>query len=248
MTEKRLNIKSWRDTQIKAILFDLDGTLIDMQKFVLPLILVPLIWRFRKSSRPKNTLNILRKSVRAVKNNQSNRFNYDTLIDIFQSEMNLTKAQTKVIFQKILFKDFPKLKYFFKVVPNASKTLQTAKEKGLRIILATNPLFEEAAVKMRMDWGKINPQHFEYITHNQNSTSCKPSLTYYKRILAELNLDIDECIMVGNDYTKDLPAAELGMRVLMVDGSINKSKVKFDDNWDYLTGSLEDLEHWIVAT
>jgi FMN phosphatase YigB (HAD superfamily) len=247
MLEKRLNIDSWGDKKIKAILFDLDGTLIDMHSFVLPLILVPLIWRFRKTSGPKNTLKILRMAVRAVKKNKTDRVNYEILLDIFQNEMQITRIETQRIFNDILFKDFPKFKYFFKVVPHAQKTLQAAKDKGLRIILATNPLFEEQAVKMRMDWGKIDHHYFELITHNQNSTSCKPSLDYYSKLLLELKLDQSECLMVGNDYTKDLPAAELGMSVLMVDGSVNKSKVKFDERWDYLTGTLQSLKQWIEA-
>jgi FMN phosphatase YigB (HAD superfamily) len=245
MIEKRLNTELWRDQKCKAILFDLDGTLIDMHKFVLPLILVPLIWRFRKYSSPKNTLIVLRGSIRKVKNNSSKTINYELLLDHFQSSMKTSRNETSEIFKNLLYKDFPKLRFFFKSVSNANKVIELAKEKGLRVILATNPLFEEEAVKMRMDWGKLNQSPFEYITHNQNSTRCKPNLEYYSFLLKELNLCPDECIMVGNDFTKDLPACDIGLRVLMVHGSINKDKIQIKDHWDYCTGNLKDLKEWL---
>jgi FMN phosphatase YigB (HAD superfamily) len=48
-------------------------------------------------------------------------------------------------------------------------------------------------------------------------TRCKPSRDYYRELLDRLGSGAEECVMIGNDPRKDLPAKEVGITTFLVD-------------------------------
>ena len=97
------------------------------------------------------------------------------------------------------------------------------KEQGLRVALATNPIFPARATQWRIQWAGIQPDDFEFYTTYEDSYFCKPNLQYYRDVIARLNVLPEECLMVGNDVAEDMIAELLGMNVfLLTDCLINK--------------------------
>ena len=127
--------------------------------------------------------------------------------------------------------------------PEAKEVVNLVKSKGMRCVLATNPIFPVVATDTRMAWAGLERSDFEYITTYENSCSCKPSADYYREICEKLNLDPADCAMVGNDVTEDMAAEALGMEVfLLTDCILNK------DNRDisgYAQGGFAELAAWI---
>ena len=68
----------------------------------------------------------------------------------------------------------------------------------------------------RIRWAGLDAADFALITTYENATHCKPNPAYYADICAQMRLDPARCLMVGNDYTEDLAAAEIGMEVFLV--------------------------------
>ena len=94
---------------------------------------------------------------------------------------------------------------------------------GLRVALATNPLFPRVATHSRIRWAGLEPEDFELVTTYESSRFCKPNLRYYEEILDQLQVQPGECLMVGNDADEDMVAERLGMRVfLLTDCLINR--------------------------
>ena len=110
---------------------------------------------------------------------------------------------------------------------------------GLRLILATNPIFPQTAIESRIRWAGLEPSDFVWITTYENSRYCKPNPEYYNEILSKLNLQPEECLMVGNDVTEDMVARKVGMNVfLLTDCLINKER---QDINQYPRGSYMQL-------
>jgi FMN phosphatase YigB (HAD superfamily) len=117
------------------------------------------------------------------------------------------------------------------------------KSKGIRIVLATNPLFPAIATHSRARWAGLHPEDFELITTYENSRHCKPNPDYYRDILETLKVRPEECVMVGNDVGEDMIAGELGMQVfLLTDCLINKHNA---DISRYPQGSFDALLDFI---
>ena len=100
------------------------------------------------------------------------------------------------------------------------------KAEGIRVALATNPIFPAVATESRIRWAGLSPEDFELYTTYENIGYCKPNLDYYREILRRLNLTAEDCMMVGNDVCEDMVAAQLGMEAfLLTDCVINPEGV-----------------------
>ena len=111
------------------------------------------------------------------------------------------------------------------------------KEKGYRLLLATNPLFPSIATEKRIKWAGLNKEDFEWITTYENSSYAKPNPSYYKEIIDKLKLDVTQCLMVGNDVKEDCAITSLGIPVYLInDYLLNK----------YDLNNLEDFEGSLI--
>ena len=127
--------------------------------------------------------------------------------------------------------------------PKAKEIIEFLKLKGVRRVLATNPLFPSIATEKRMAWAGLSPTDFELCTTYENSHFCKPNPSYYREILEKIGCAPEECAMVGNDVGEDMIARDLGMQVfLLTDCLINK---KDQDINAYPHGGFDELLEWL---
>lgn len=119
--------------------------------------------------------------------------------------------------------------------PGAHAALGRVKDLGLRCVLATNPSFSEACIRTRMRWAGIDTFAFDYITYLENSYRMKPCKRYYEDIAHTLSLELDECVMVGNDPFADFCSPAAGIQTIYVGKGQPKQAV-----W---CGDMRDLEN-----
>ena len=149
------------------------------------------------------------------------------------------------IFEEFYRTDFSKVKEVCGYNALATKVIVTVKQKGLRVALATNPIFPAIATQNRIRWAGLVPEDFELYTTYENSRFCKPNLDYYRDILTTLGVCAEECLMVGNDVDEDMVAQNLGMQVfLLTDCLLNKSG---RDISEYPHGDMEQLIEFVNA-
>jgi FMN phosphatase YigB (HAD superfamily) len=135
----------------------------------------------------------------------------------------------------------------FSPIPGARETLVRAHALGYRLVVATNPVFPLSAVKLRMKWGGVDDIPFERITSSQTMTRCKPHPDYYRQLLAQLGVRGGECLMIGNDPKKDLPAKDVGCYTYILDLPAvrpQEARLLADPRLDGY-GSYEDLQAWL---
>jgi HAD superfamily hydrolase (TIGR01509 family) len=128
--------------------------------------------------------------------------------------------------------------------PKAAELVHSLKAKGIRVILATNPLFPRIATQKRIRWAGLQPEDFEFYTTFEDIGYCKPNPDYYREVLRRGGLDAADCLMVGNDVAEDMMAgAKVGLRgFLLTDCLINKGREDIDS---YPHGSYPELITWI---
>lgn len=111
---------------------------------------------------------------------------------------------------------FPTLRAGIGAHRGAREAVDTATACGLKIAVATNPIFPLRAIEHRMAWAGIAPNEVDLITSYENMRATKPHADYYRQVCETLGLAPSECLMVGDDRVLDLPAADIGIRTFYV--------------------------------
>ncbi|TFG15104.1 MAG: HAD family hydrolase [Promethearchaeota archaeon] len=227
---------------IKAILFDLDGTLIDvdLKKFI-PEYLSLLASNVSHLVRSSKVISKLMIASQLIDKNDGSKTNEQVFNETFFSSIGYTREEMNPYIDKFYEKDFPKLRQYTRQKPAARKVIETAFEKGYDVVIATTPLLPETAIRQRLDWAGVSPEEFPYklITSIENTSANKPNLLYYKSIAQTIGRSTQECLMVG-DEDKDMVAAKLGMKTFLVQ-SVN-TQLELDTPKPDYQGTLIDLE------
>lgn len=230
---------------ITTFLFDLDGTLLpmDQDQFLKaymgglaakmapygydPKLLIPSIW----------------KGTEAMVRNDGSHSNEDVFWEAFSALYGRDTRADEPIFREFYEVEFQQVRHSCGFDPRANAIIDLLKSKGLRVVLATNPLFPAIATRSRACWAGLDPEDFALITTYENSRFCKPNPDYYRDILDTLQVRPEECVMVGNDVGEDMIAQKLGMQVfLLTDCLINKHNT---DISRYPHGGFDALLEWV---
>jgi FMN phosphatase YigB (HAD superfamily) len=200
----------------KHLLLDLDGTLIHSGNFLLNFEFIarilPMLKHFRGWKVAFRTLKEMQdvvKTPHAVKSNQ------ERVIEIFQTNFNISREEAETHLLKSINSVFPKLESHFGKILGAASFIEWAKDH-YTLTLATNPMWSSEIVQMRMRWGGINPDHFKSITTIDRMHACKPLPEYYQELLRQENFEAKDCLLIGNERKMDLPATKVGIPVFLI--------------------------------
>lgn len=230
---------------IKAVLFDLDGTLLPMDQdvFVKAYIGGMVKYMAPHGYQPEALMNAVWNGIGAMTGNKGDVTNEVVFWSAFNAVIGRDCREDAPLFETYYRTEFQKVKDACGYDPKALETVQEIQEMGLRTILATNPLFPAVATHSRVRWAGFQPENFELITTYENSSYCKPNPDYYREILGKMNLKPEECLMVGNDAIEDVAAEKLGIRVFLLTAClINKDQ---RDLSEYPRGGFPELMNYI---
>ena len=230
---------------LKAVLFDLDGTLLPMdhEQFThiyfgeLAKKLVPYGYP------PNQLINAIQAGVVAMCSGDGQSTNEKSFWSCFTGIFGNAAMEHIPVFEDFYRKEFDKA--FAATAPTemARKVIDLLHGKGVKAVLATNPVFPAIATQKRMQWAGLSPEDFVLCTTYENSRYCKPNPAYYRDILQALDLRAEDCLMVGNDVDEDMVAQTLGMKVfLLSDCLLNRHKKSISD---FPNGSFEDFLEYL---
>ncbi len=232
--------------KIKAVLFDLDGTLVPMDQDIF------VNDYFKRIStklasygyEPKQLIDTIWKGTAAMIKNNSAKNNEEVFWDVAVSVYGDKILSHKSVFDEFYEQEFDKVKLVCGYNPKAKETVYKLKEKGYKIALATNPIFPERATRWRIDWAGLEPTDFEFYTTYENINCCKPNPAYYIEVAKRIGVSPEECLMVGNDVGDDMVAQKTGMHVfLLTDCLINTNN---EDIAKYPNGNFDELMEYIL--
>ncbi len=220
---------------IKAVLFDLDGTLLpmDQDEFIAAYMKNLAAHMAQHGYEPRQVVDSIWKGTGAMIKNDGSCTNEEAFWRVFCALFGEDARRDEPRFEYFYRTDFEKVKDSCGFDRRAAQVIELVRSKGLRTALATNPIFPAIATRSRIRWAGLQPEDFEYFTTYENSRFCKPNPDYYREVLSKLGLKGEECLMVGNDVGEDMIARTLGCDVfLLTDCLINK-----------VEGNVEDYPH-----
>jgi len=204
---------------IKAVLFDLDGTLIDVElKKFIPGYLKLLSESISHLVPPKKVISKLLKASEAVNNNDGTQTNDSIFAKVFFPLEGHTREEIQPFFDQFYETKFVELKKYTKKKKNAYRVVSKVFERNLKVVIATTPVLPLTAIKQRLDWAGVGDFDYTLITHIENSRANKPNLLYYEEIIEHLGIPPEHCLMVG-DEAKDMVAAEIGCPTFFIESS-----------------------------
>ena len=232
--------------KITTILFDLDGTLLPMdpERFTkayfggLAQKLAP------RGYEPKELIGAIWEGTAAMVQNDGSVTNETAFWKYFVSLYGEEKARHDYpFFEKFYLENFDEVATVCGHNPRTKEIIEFLKEKNIRRVLATSPMFPSIATEKRMAWAGLSTADFELFTTYEDCHFCKPNLDYYREVLERIGCRPEECAMVGNDVEEDMIARDLGMQVfLLTDCLINK---KNRDINVYPHGGFDELSEWL---
>jgi len=205
-----------RKHQFKHLLLDLDGTLIYSGNFLLNMEFVARILPMLKHFQGwKVAFRTLKEMQDVVKTPNSALTNQERILTIFQNNFKLSREEAEKHLLKSIQTVFPQLESHFGKILGAASFIDWAKDH-YTLTLATNPMWSEEIVRMRMRWGGINPDLFKSITTADRMHACKPLPEYYQELLAQEKFEAKDCLLIGNERKMDLPATDVGIPVFLI--------------------------------
>ncbi|GEO26124.1 hydrolase [Alicyclobacillus acidoterrestris] len=230
---------------LTTLLFDLDGTLLpmDLDAFMKAYFrrLAP---HLAGHYRPDEIVPWMMGALRNVAENETPQI---TNLDKFRRALFDSDTQKLEqiwpLFEQFYDSSFDDIQHVVSPSHIAREICRTARDKGYRLVLATNPIFPEVATMARIRWAGLDASWFTLITTMENSHFCKPNPKYFLEILDKLNIAPNECMMIGNDVQEDGAAGYVGIRgYLVTDDLIDRNLGTFDFD---KVGTREELLRFV---
>lgn len=207
------------DRPLDAVLFDLDGTLleIDLDRFW-PAYTDQLARLLADLIAPDAFLDALKTSTNTMMvDTDPTTTNRDVFWADFLGRTGLDYGELEPRLDEFYERGFAGLAHFGKPAPLAREAVLAALDLGVPVAVATNPIMPRRAVDHRLDWAGLGDVTFSLVTTYENMHACKPSIDYFREVASLLGVATENCLMVGDDEDNDLVAMEAGMQAYIVE-------------------------------
>ena len=165
---------------LKAILLDLDNTLIlfDEARFYQGYFR-KIETLFQDIMPPYKFVQQLIMATRAMVQNNGEMTNAEYFIRAFNEQSANRRAKLWSRFLHFYDTEYDKIKINVTLPDNLHETFDKIVQTGLKLVLASNPIFPLNAQMKRLAWAGLDHFHFDLVTHIENMSFCKPRIEYY---------------------------------------------------------------------
>ena len=232
---------------ISAILFDLDGTLLDSDMDVfIPQYFRALTTKLAPVIAPAKLMEALTASTRILlRRKAGGKTNQELFWADFLPRTGCREADIVPLLDAFYTNGFPALRRFTALKPQARPLVTTAFAERFTVAIATQPVFPLAAIRHRLTWAGVDDFSYALVTCYENMHSTKPDPAFYAEICERIGHTADACIMIGNELDADIrPAAAAGLHTFWLTDEGQEGPP--DLTIDYL-GTLTDARDLLVS-
>ncbi|MBE6930634.1 MAG: HAD family hydrolase [Ruminococcaceae bacterium] len=227
---------------ISTLFFDLDATLLPMDQ---DLFIKTYFQELTKCFSPDPfdaaaLIDALWKGTRDMVLNDGSMTNAERFWIRFDELLGKGARLQEARFDTFYTQDFENVRRILTAQRDCGPLMAHLRDKGYRLVLATNPVFPAVAVRTRLSWIGLSPEDFTYVSDYENSGTCKPNPQYFLEILSKIGGDPAECMMIGNNLREDRAALKAGLSLFIIEDHLENP-----DNVDINTvphGSYADFE------
>jgi FMN phosphatase YigB (HAD superfamily) len=221
---------------LKAVLFDLDNTLIRFDEREFFEAYIPRISTVFSDMMPPETLiTKLLLSTQMLVNNNGQMSNAEYFMSSFSEGYEGYREEIWERFIRFDETEFDEFRSLVSVIPGVREVFTKLRGKGVKLVIASNPIWPKVVQMKRLSWAGLGDWNFELVTSIENMSYCKPHIEYYLEVCKKINEKPGGCLMVGNDPVNDLVVAKIGMKTFLVTDSS-----EFDGSELELSKSIRD--------
>lgn len=179
---------------LTTVLFDLDGTLLPMDQEAFTTGYFKLLAKklAPHGYEPKSLVDAIWAGTAAMVKNDGSCTNEQAFWKKFSAIYGSEKALAdQLLFEDFYANEFSAAQEICGFTPAAAETVRRLKACGVRVALATNPIFPRIATEQRIRWAGLAPEDFVLYTTYENSTFCKPNPDYYREVVRTLGVQPD---------------------------------------------------------
>ncbi len=234
-----------KSTEIKAVLFDLDGTLLPMDQSIFLKEYLKRLAGFvaPHGIEPDKMIDATLGATDAMIHNDGTRYNKVAFWESFFELIGEKREELISITDEFYYGGFKQVREYVGINQSARNAVEAAHRCERKVVLATSPVFPMSAQLERISWIDLCDDDFDLITSYDNCKYCKPSPEYYLEICDKIGVAPENCIMIGNDEREDMKAAsEAGMHCFLVTDCRIMSK---NFVWTGERGSFEQALHML---
>ena len=225
----------------KAIMFDLDGTLLPMDMKVFSNgYFVDLNEKCKDFNFDlKEFISAVWSGTHAMMKNDGSVTNRDAFWKRFEEIMHVSPELVDPVCLDFYQNEFKNAVRFTSPTPKAKIAVETAREKADLVILATNPLFPMVGQITRLSWLDLKVSDFDLVTSYEEERFCKPNPQYFVSVMERMNLKPSECLMIGNDEYEDMfCASSLGIDCYLITDTMIENP---EHHWDGPRGTYDEM-------
>lgn len=192
----------------KAILFDMDGTLLPMDMGTFTKGYFKKLYKklAKYGIDPAKFPAHMWEGVAAMVKNDGKATNEERFWAVFGELTGLDKDEVNRDCLDFYGNEFNEAIEFTGKNPLAAEAVRIAHEKAEKVVLATNPLFPMVGQKTRMGWVGLTPADFDLVTSYESDCFCKPNPSYFLSVCERIGVEPADCLMIGNDEGEDMYA------------------------------------------
>lgn len=226
---------------MRAVLFDLDGTLLDID---LPTFLSRYFSALgavvAEYFPGVEVMRAVLDATGAMQRPHEGLTNREIFATDFRERTGIDLEESWSVFDTFYRERFPLLGDGYGPGKGARRAVETALDLGLEVVVATQPIFPRVAIEHRIAWAGLSDLPLERLTTYEIMHACKPHPGYFREAAAMAGCEPADCIMVGDDRSLDMPAADIGMRTFYV-GNDAATHADWHGDLDQLADLLPQL-------
>ncbi len=206
------------NSDIQCVLFDLDGTLLGTNLDIfLARYFEAISAHVASLVPPKQFMANLLSATQVMLANDGRATNEEVFASAFYPLIGRPRAEMEPVFIDFYLHAYPALRKHTRCLPEAREAVQAAFDRGLEVVIATNPLFPDIANRQRLNWAGVGDFPYRLVTSYENSRACKPNPLYYRQIMETIGRQPARALVVGNE-AGDMASAQIGCQTFLVPG------------------------------
>jgi FMN phosphatase YigB (HAD superfamily) len=200
-----------------ALLLDLDGTLLDLDgNEFLDAYCRVVADGMAPVADPSHFLEVLMSAaIPVMVDPHPGQRNRDVLWEALARSLEVPRDCLEAQYRDVLAGDLSRIAPGGGPRDGARELVTTARSLGLKLAIATMPIYPLAVVRERLRRGRLDTVPWDVVATDEFQ-AVKPHPDYFLELAKRLAVNPERCLVVGDDYFQDIPARRVGMATFYV--------------------------------
>lgn len=204
---------------LRALLLDLDGTLLDLDgdAFLEAYLAAVTQWMAPIVEPPRFSEALWSAAVPVMVNRTGHpgRSNSDMLWAALGDALQMPAAALRQRFEEFVQGDLTGIYPGGSPMPGAHDLVAVGRAHGMKLAVATMPIYPRPVIDERLRRAGLLDVPWDLVATDAME-SVKPQPAYYQELADRLQVAPADCLMVGDDYFRDVAARKVGMATAYV--------------------------------